>query len=231
MQLRYHDHGSALTQDALACDNFPEPDDAVDGPTPSHVSQSNVVDWNRSNSLHTIHMRPIAGRCPIRAIMAECSTCQQLGFLSSLARIHIVQDFDVYRCQRCYQEFERDGVEVHPAQFRDQVIASRGPVPHDHDEVPACIGVGLGTYELLNSFYLEHENYIAAQGGPFSLGQWIKAVQQGRLVPMAAEATRMLHIVRECCVQGCLPALEMKLGWILLLLGDGHLLKSLALKR
>eukprot|EP00973_Karenia_brevis_P010399 1410707-Karenia_brevis.AAC.1 len=75
--------------------------------------------------------------------MAECSTCQQLCFLSPLVRIHIVQASEVYRCQRCCQEIEQDGVEVPPVHFRDQVIASRGLVPYDPDEVPACVGVGL----------------------------------------------------------------------------------------
>eukprot|EP00973_Karenia_brevis_P036197 4991398-Karenia_brevis.AAC.1 len=42
----------------------------------------------------------------------------------------------------------------------------------------------------------------------FSIGKRIKAVQQGRLVRMAAEATKMLHDVRECYVQGCLPTLD-----------------------
>eukprot|EP00973_Karenia_brevis_P064999 9026123-Karenia_brevis.AAC.1 len=48
---------------------------------------------------------------------------------------------------------------------------------------------------------------------------------------MAAEATEMLHDVRECYVQGCLPALERKFDWIPLLLRDGNLPGSWVLKR
>eukprot|EP00973_Karenia_brevis_P055303 7689039-Karenia_brevis.AAC.1 len=103
-------------------------------------------------------------------MMSECSTCIELGYVSSQVKIHIAQNHEFDQCQKCYTELECDGVEVTATQFREIVISSKGHAHNDSDYPWLSASGELGTLELLKRFYLDHQEFTLNNGGPFTLG-------------------------------------------------------------
>eukprot|EP00973_Karenia_brevis_P039944 5513364-Karenia_brevis.AAC.2 len=89
---------------------------------------------------------------------------------------------------------------------------------------------GQGAHALLRRFYMDNKKLIIRNGEEFSLGDWIRAVHQGKTAPKAAEAPHMLKDINEKCTQDQLAVIEAALDWTPMILGDGHVVGSLVQK-
>eukprot|EP00973_Karenia_brevis_P054343 7550301-Karenia_brevis.AAC.1 len=62
------------------------------------------------------------------------------------------------------------------------------------------------------------------------MGCWVKAVQEGKTVPMSSEALQMLKDIQDKCTREQFVALKASLDWVPLVLGDGKALGSMIQK-
>eukprot|EP00973_Karenia_brevis_P082947 11501737-Karenia_brevis.AAC.1 len=83
-----------------------------------------------------------------------------------------------------------------------------------------CANGVRGTHAALKRFYIDNKAFITGNDRNFTLGAWIRTVQQGRRAPKAAEALQMLHDMHEKCTRELLVALEAGLDWLPMILGD-----------
>eukprot|EP00973_Karenia_brevis_P037418 5159654-Karenia_brevis.AAC.1 len=60
---------------------------------------------------------------------------------------------------------------------------------------------------------MDNTKFTTRNGKHFTLGTWIRAVQQGQTAPKAAEALQLLHDMNETCTQEQIAALEAALDW------------------
>eukprot|EP00973_Karenia_brevis_P028455 3921578-Karenia_brevis.AAC.1 len=54
-----------------------------------------------------------------------------------------------------------------------------------------CNG-GQGAHAMLRRLYMDNKKFTIRSGESFTLGSWVRAVQQGKTPPKAAEALQML---------------------------------------
>eukprot|EP00973_Karenia_brevis_P007013 951791-Karenia_brevis.AAC.1 len=70
----------------------------------------------------------------------------------------------------------------------------------------------------------------AYSGKGFTLGNWARAVEQGKTMPKSDEALQMLKDMNEKCTQEQLAVIEVGLDWTPMIPGDGHVVGSLVQK-
>eukprot|EP00973_Karenia_brevis_P084488 11727297-Karenia_brevis.AAC.1 len=80
---------------------------------------------------------------------------------------------------------------------------------------------GRGGHAVLKRFYMDNKKFITRNGKHFTLGTWIRAVQQGQTAP------NVLHDTNEMCTQEQIAAFEAALDWVPMILGDGQTVGSL----
>eukprot|EP00973_Karenia_brevis_P047866 6643096-Karenia_brevis.AAC.1 len=56
---------------------------------------------------------------------------------------------------------------------------------------------GNGAHGMLSQYYIDNKKFICPNGKSFTLGRWIKAVQEGKTVPKSSEAIQMLKDMHE----------------------------------
>eukprot|EP00973_Karenia_brevis_P023789 3279682-Karenia_brevis.AAC.1 len=63
-----------------------------------------------------------------------------------------------------------------------------------------CNG-GQGAHAMLRRLCIDNKKFITHSGKGFTLGSWVRAMQQGRTAPKAAEALQKLKDMNDKCTQ------------------------------
>eukprot|EP00973_Karenia_brevis_P044068 6106758-Karenia_brevis.AAC.1 len=87
-----------------------------------------------------------------------------------------------------------------------------------------------GSHAMLRRLYIDNKKFITHTGKGFTLGNWVRAVEQGRTVPKSEEVLQILKDMNKKFTQEQLAVIEAGLGWAPMVLGDGHVVGSLVQK-
>eukprot|EP00973_Karenia_brevis_P037083 5112577-Karenia_brevis.AAC.1 len=72
---------------------------------------------------------------------------------------------------------------------------------------------GQDAHAMLRRFYIDNRKFITLNGKVFTLGNWVRAVEQGKTVPKSEEALQLLKDMNEKCTQDQIAITEAGLDW------------------